>query len=285
MQRLAISQVTTRPLTLEEDLLLCQRLGCALEIAQSKLSSDPGQVREQLARIQQSGVRICSIQPATLTLFPSASAPDPRDPQARLAELAASVDLFSEYWPGLPLLTNTGADPQGNEARVWDACLMHYQTLAEHAQARGMKIALEALGPSLMNRNSILFAFDQAHEMVEQVARDSFGLCLDLYNSWQDPGLSASISAEKLFLVQLADWRRPRSLHDRRPLGQGAIPLPALLSQVAESGYAGDYVLEIFSEAVDDSLWGDKTTLIEAVETSVAFFDTFRRESGQQARA
>lgn len=279
MQALAISQITTTPLSIEEDLALCQRFGCALEIAERKLSLDPGEAREQLARIQESGVRVTSIQPRTLTIYPSASAPAPQEPEARLAELVASVDLFSPYWPDLPLVSNTGADGDGNEARVWEGCIQHYQTLAEHARQKGMRIALEALGPSLMNRNSILFAFSQAQEMVAQVGRENFGLCLDLYNSWQDPGLPTSIEhASKLFIVQLADWRRPHSLHDRRALGEGKVPLQQLLKAVAETGYTGDYVLEIFSESVPDSLWKSTATVEHAAERSIKWFDGIRSQ-------
>lgn len=273
MQSLAISQITTQPLTLEEDLQLCKRLGCGLELAENKLASDPGKAREQLAQIKDSGVRITSIQPKTLTIFPSASAPDPQSPDARLADLIASVDLFSHYWNGLPLVSNTGADPQGNESRVWAGCVEHYQTLADHAQKQGMKIALEALGPSLMNKNSILFAYSQAQELAAAVNKDSFGLCLDIYNSWQDPALMDSISAEKLFLVQLADWRRPQSLHDRRALGDGAIGLLPILRRVVECGYDGDYVLEIFSDSVSDSLWKDASTITQAIEVSSKHFN------------
>lgn len=277
MQTLAISQITTSPLSIKDDLALCQRLGCALEIAEKKLSDDPGQARDQLARIKDSGVRITSIQPRTLTIFPSASAPEPSSPEARLAKLMASVELFSEFWPGLPLVTNTGADASGNEARVWAGCVEHYRTLAAHAQDHGMRIALEALGPSLMNRNSILFTLGQAQEMVSEVDHDAFGLCLDLYNSWQDPALPAAIDrCKKLFIVQLADWRRPQSLHDRRVLGDGEIALQSLLQNIADTGYTGDCVLEIFSESVPDSLWESKATVIDAVERSVRVFDGIR---------
>ena len=277
MQALAISQITTSPLSIDDDLALCQRLGCAMEIAEKKLSAEPTQARDQLAKIKDSGVRITSIQPRTLTIFPSASAPQPSSPETRLAQLMASVELFSQFWPGLPLVTNTGADAGGNEARVWEGCIEHYRTLAAHAHDCGMRIALEALGPSLMNRNSILFAFSQAQEMVKDVDHDDFGLCLDLYNSWQDPALAAAIEhCKKLFIVQLADWRRPRSLHDRRALGDGEIALQSLLQNIADAGYTGDCVLEIFSESVPDSLWQSKDTVIDAVERSIRTFDALR---------
>lgn len=274
MQSLSISQITTKPLTLEQDVALCKRLACGLEIAEKKLSADCSEAQDQLAYIKESGVRITSIQPKTLTVFPSASATQPASPQARLENLIGSVDLFSKYWKGLPLVTNTGADPDGNEHRVWDGCVRHYQTLADHAQGQGMKIALEALAPSLMNANSILFAYSQAREMAAAVDKESFGVCLDIYNSWQDPALIDSITSDKLFLVQLADWRRPRSLHDRRALGDGNISLLPILRRLLECGYKGDYVLEIFSDSVSDSLWKDASTIIDAIEASTRVFNS-----------
>ncbi|MFK3907755.1 sugar phosphate isomerase/epimerase family protein [Pseudomonas monteilii] len=285
MQRLSISQITTQPLSIEDDLQLCRRLGCALELAEKKLSTDPQQARDQLAMIKDSGVRITSIQPRILTLYPTQSAPEPQAPEARLDALMRTVELFAGFWQDVPLVTNTGADAEGNEARVWDGCLERYPTLARHAQAHGLKIALEALGPSLMNRNSILFAFSQARELAVQVDHPAFGVCLDLYNSWQDPGLVETLSADKLFLVQLADWRRPRSLHDRRALGEGAIPLSGLLGAIVACGYTGDYVLEIFSEAVSDSLWADKGTVVQAVEASKGTFDALAMTMDRRAQS
>ncbi|MBD8473211.1 hypothetical protein IFT98_04970 [Pseudomonas sp. CFBP 8770] len=63
MQSLAISQITTKPLSIEQDLDLCRRLGCGLEIAESKLSTDYSKAKDQLAHIKESGIRITSIQP------------------------------------------------------------------------------------------------------------------------------------------------------------------------------------------------------------------------------
>ena len=276
MQNLAISQITTSPLTLIDDLQLCQRLGCPLEIAEKKLSTDRSQAQDQLAMIQESGVRITSIQPLNLTIFPSASAPDPVDAEQRLALLMKSVELFAPFFPGLALITNTGAD-HGNEAKVWDDCTHHYQTLAAHAAELGMRIALEALGPSLMNQNSILFTYGQAQEMAAAVDHPSFGVCLDIYNSWQDANLAESITSNpQPFIVQIADWRRPKSLHDRLALGDGRIALADILQAIAKTGYSDDVVLEIFSEGVADSLWHDKDTVTAAVERSQNYYQGLR---------
>lgn len=272
MQNLAISQITTAPLTLIEDLELCHRLGCPMEIAEKKLSKDQSEAHDQLAMIRESSVRITSIQPRNLTIFPSASAPEPCDPEQRLAELIRSVELFAPFFPGLALITNTGAD-NGNEGKVWDECIRHYQTLAAHAAGLNMRIALEALGPSLMNQNSILFTYGQAQEMAAAVDHLNFGVCLDIYNSWQDANLTETITSNPPpFIVQIADWRRPHSLHDRLALGDGKIPLAAILQAIVRAGYSDEFVLEIFSEGVPDSLWHDKATITNAIQRSVKSF-------------
>lgn len=89
-------------------------------------------------------------------------------------------------------------------------------------------------------------------------------------------GLLESISAQRLFLVQLADWRHPLSRHDRRALGQGHLPFCPLLEKLSAFGYHGNYVLEIFSEGVVDSLWTNKVTLVQAVEASASVFAALR---------
>lgn len=270
--RLAISQITTTPLGLARTLELARRHGFALEIAESQLTSEA----EPYEKILRSGVEVVSLQPATLTPFPTASAPEPRSPADRIQALKGSIERCAKYWPGRALVTNTGALPtEGDEHHVWEGCVAAYRELAAHAERHGMRLALEALGPSLMNRNSILYTYGQALEMVEAVGHPAFGACLDLYNSWQDPMLADVIACNPrhLFLVQLADWRRPRSFHDRRALGQGHIDLRRLLKAIAATGYAGPYVLEIFSEHVPDSLWASPDVTEQAILQSLAHFD------------
>jgi sugar phosphate isomerase/epimerase len=190
--------------------------------------------------------------------------------------MKTTIDRFSRYWPDLPLITNTGALPDsGNELEVWQGCIRYYQELADYAANKGMRLALAALGPSLMNRSTIFSTLGEAHELVEEINRDNVGLCVDLYNSWQGAALLEAImeAADKLLVVHLADWKRPRSYHDRYALGDGEIPLTELLVAINETGYAGPYVLELFSEQVPDSLWQDSTALEQALIRSQQRFE------------
>lgn len=138
-----------------------------------------------------------------------------------------------------------------------------------------MSIAIEPLSPPMMSRDSILYTFMQGYELVQAVARENVGLCLDLYNSWQDADLTDAIrlAGDRIFLTQLSDWQRPRSYFDRRTLGDGIIPVNRLLAAVNETGYDGPYVLEIFSSDVPGALWEDDDALEQAILRSKARFE------------
>jgi sugar phosphate isomerase/epimerase len=85
---------------------------------------------------------------------------------------------------------------------------------------------------------------------------------------WQNADIVEAIRAcgDRTFVVQLSDWRTPRSYQDRLIIGQGEIPLPPLLRAIHDSGYSGPYVVEIFSGDVPDSLW--KSDLASVIRDS-----------------
>jgi sugar phosphate isomerase/epimerase len=117
-----------------------------------------------------------------------------------------------------------------------------------------VRVAFEPLNAAIMNVESAIWTLEQGLRLVEQVDRPSFGLCVDLWNIWQNAAVEEAIRAcgDRIFVVQVSDWRTPRSFQDRLIVGQGAILLPPLLRAVHESGYRGPYVVEIFSGDVPD---------------------------------
>jgi len=110
---------------------------------------------------------------------------------------------------------------------------------------------------AIMNVESAIWTLPQAMQIVEEVDRDNFGICLDCWNVWQNAGIFDAIKAcgDRIFVVQVSDWRTPRSFEDRLVPGQGEIPLPGFLKTVRETGYDGAYSVEIFSKDVPDALW------------------------------
>jgi len=234
-----VSEFTTNPWPFERDIETYARLGVsAIEVCESKL--DLARIAEQMELINASGLEITSVQPKTRTLFPSASQPEPTNIGERVKLFRKTIETLAPYTPGVAYVTNTGIPPGGNIQEVMDRAATEYQGLTEFAAEHGVKIALEPL-----------------MEVVNAVDHNSFGICLDSWNVWQNAGIHAEIEAcgPKLFVVQISDWRTPRSFLDRLVPGQGEIPLPAFLAAVHAAGFRGAYSVEIFSSGVPNALW------------------------------
>jgi sugar phosphate isomerase/epimerase len=260
----SVSEFTTNPWTFEQDVEEYARLGVdAMEVCEIKL--DPARIDEQLQLITAGGLSISSVQPQTRTLFPSRSQPEPRDVNDRMARFRATIETFGSSASGLPFVTNTGIPPNGNVQQVLDTARDEYRALADFAAGYGARIALEPLNASIANVETAIWTLEQGMRVVESVDRENFGLCLDFWNIWQNAHIEEAIGAagDRMFIVQVSDWRTPRSYEDRLIVGQGEIPFPPLLRAVRDSGYQGAYELEIFSHDVPDSLWeGDLQRVI-----------------------
>jgi len=273
-----VSEFTTHPWSFEQDVETYARLGVdTIEVCEFKL--DDKRAAEQLALVGQHGLAISSVQPAVRTLFPSLSQPEPKDVPARMARFRHTIELFTGAAANVPFVTNTGIPPRGNIQQVFDTAAKDYRALAEFAGEHGARVALEPLNASIMNVESAIWTLEQAMWIVEAVDRDNFGICLDTWNVWQNAGIIAGIAAcgDRIFVVQVSDWRTPRSFQDRLIVGQGAIPLPPLLRAIYESGYRGAYSVEIFSHDVPDPLW--EADLSQVITDSRAGFEAAWREA------
>jgi sugar phosphate isomerase/epimerase len=136
-----------------------------------------------------------------------------------------------------------------------------------------MRIALEPLNPSLMNVDGAIWSLDEALDIVEEVDDSNCGVCVDTWNIWRNPHLDDAIrrAGDRIFLVQISDYRRPHTLYDRLVPGDGEIPLGEIVRTIHATGYARPYVVEIFSsESLADSLW--KRNLDDVLDASARGF-------------
>jgi sugar phosphate isomerase/epimerase len=269
--RLGISQFTTTPWGFEEDVARYAELGVqAIELCEIKLDAD--RIVEQLRLVDERCLQISSVQPVVRTLFPSRSQPDPVEVNQRMQRYRRSIELFGDRAAGVPFVTNTGIPPSGNMQEVYDTAAREYASLADFAADKGARLALEPLNASIVNVETAIWTLQQGLEIVERVDRPNFGICLDSWNIWQNADLHETIAAAgtRIFVVQLSDWRTPRSFLDRLIPGQGNIPLPSLLRAIHEAGYRGPYVVEIFSQGVPGALWeGDLNRVVAESITGV----------------
>ena len=259
-----VSEFTTNPWSFERDVETYARLGVqAMEVCEFKL--DPARLTEQMRLPAAHGLQITSVQPSVRTLFASRSQPEPPDVDARMARFRRTVEMMAPFTPGVAFVTNTGIPPDGNIQLALDTAVEKYGALADFAAEHGARIALEPLNPSIMNVETAVWTVEGAMQIVRAVGRANFGLCLDCWNVWQNAGLDDAIraSGDRIFVVQISDWRTPRSFLDRLIPGQGDIPLADFLRAVRATGFDGAYSVEIFSQGVPDALWeGDLEQVI-----------------------
>jgi len=240
-----LSEYTTWPRSFEDDVKLCVDLGIPyLEVTEFKL--DHTNFPKQLRSIAESGLRVSSVQMTIHSLFKDSLVQEPADQSRRLEHMRASIERLSPHLPeGTPFVVITGAAPNGNVARTRESRF-------------GMRLAFEPLNPVLMNTDTAIWSLTDAEQLVADVGHDKFGLCVDFWNIWQTPDVERVIerAGERIFVVQTSDYAPPRANADRRNIGEGEIPLSALVSALRRARFDGPYVLEIFSSlSLPDSIW------------------------------
>ena len=265
LPKFAVSQYTTYPLTFEQDIELYEQLGVdGIEICEEKLSDDPARAQEQLARVRESGLAVVSVQPQILSLFPNSfdRPDDPKTPKDRLNRYCSTIDLIAAAFGGqdIPLVTGGGIAPDFNFRLAHQTCRELYPQLADYAADRGLKLMFEPLNPILMNTFTFISSLNEAVKLIQDVDHANFGLNLDLWHLWQEPNIAPRIAGltVPIFAVHISDWPKayPRSFADRALPGEGIINLSELFAAIEQTGYDGQYCLEIFSdEKFDDSLW------------------------------
>lgn len=251
-----VSEFTTWRWDFQQDVDHYPKLGVqAIEVCEFKL--DPHRIREQLALIHERGLRISSAQPSVRTLFPSKSQPEPKEVRDRVSRFRRTIESFGDSARDVPFVANTGIPPGGNIQMVIEVAVQEYRLLADFAAERGAKVALEPLNASIMNLESAIWTLGQANRLVDAVDRENFGICLDFWNIWQNADIEREIkkTGDRIMVVQVSDWRIPRSDQDRLIPGQGEVPIANLMFAARKAGFSGAYSVEIFSGGVPGSLW------------------------------
>ena len=136
-----------------------------------------------------------------------------------------------------------------------------------HAQASGVKIAIEPLHPMYAADRACVNTIDQALDICELLGTD-VGVAIDVYHVWWDPYLAAAIARagrlDRIFAHHICDWLVPTTdmLLDRGMMGDGVIDLPGIRTMIEAAGYHGPQEVEIFSK---DNWWkrpGDEVLAI-----------------------
>ncbi|MFK3979045.1 bifunctional sugar phosphate isomerase/epimerase/4-hydroxyphenylpyruvate dioxygenase family protein [Micromonospora sp. NPDC050397] len=150
--------------------------------------------------------------------------------------------------------------------------------LADRAQARGMRIAYEALA---WGRH--VSTWDHSWRLVERAGHPALGLCLDSFHVLSrevSPEGIADITPGKIFYLQLADaphlsmdvlqWSR----HHRLFPGQGSFDLTDFVRRVLATGYQGPLSLEVFNDVFRQA--DPARTAVDAMRSLILLEDGLR---------
>jgi 4-hydroxyphenylpyruvate dioxygenase len=201
----------------------------------------PAQIRSRCADL---GLSIDLYQP-----FRDFDSTSPERFAANLRRAELKFDVMAELGTDLILVcSNASADAVAD----LDTLAEQLHTLAERAEARGVRIAYEALAWA-----TEVSTYERSWDAVRLADHPALGLCVDSFHilsRGSDPAGIADIPGEKLFFLQLADapymdmdvlqWSR----HYRLFPGQGTFDLPAFLGYVLTAGYTGPLSLEVFND-------------------------------------
>lgn len=262
LSRLCIHTITTKPWSLREAIEGYTKAGVpAVTVWQQHL--EPQGTRESGKMLRDSGLTVVSLCrggffPATTETERKEAVDNNRVAIDQAAAIGAPlVVLVCGAAPGMPLA----------EARA--QILDGIAAVLPHAEAAGVKLAIEPLHPMYADSRSAVNTLKQANDIVEQLGHEMVGVTVDVYHLWWDPGLEAEIkrASDWLLSFHVSDWRTPTRdiLNDRGLMGEGCINIREIRRWVEAAGFSGYNEVEIFS----NEYWsGDQAEFVERIKTA-----------------
>lgn len=260
--RLCLHTITTRPWSIDE---VCARYPAAgiagVTVWRQWLDRrDPAAVGRQL---RDSGLRVVSL--CRGGFFPAV---DPQRRREAIDDNRRAIDEAAAL--GAPLVVLVcGADPRQPLAVSREQIADAVAAILPHAEACGVRLAIEPLHPMYADNRSAINTLRQANDLCRRLDSPWLGVTVDVYHVWWDPDLEAEIArcgaAGRIFSLHVCDWRTPTEdlLNDRGLMGEGCIPIRQIRGWVERAGFAGPIEVEIFS----NRYWAmDQNEFIERIK-------------------
>jgi len=251
--RLALNHATTKRWPLEQAVAACAGAGLAgIGLWREEVSAYGLEATAKLVR--DAGVPVTSLCRGGFF-----GAEDWFDDNRRAIDEAAALGA-----PTLVLVS--GGLPPGS--RDVDAARAHVGAavgaLVPHAQAAGVRLAIEPLHPMFCSDRCVVSTLAQALDLAEPYPVEAVGVVVDTYHLWWDDQVWAQIAragtAGRIACFQVADWITPLPegvLLGRGLPGTGCIPLRRFREAVDAAGYDGPVEVEVFHADVWDRPGGE----------------------------
>ncbi|MEU4242583.1 TIM barrel protein [Actinoplanes sp. NPDC026619] len=238
-----------------------------IELFENDLLVSPFSPAEIRARCADLGLTIDLYQP-----FRDFEGVKPEQLAANLARAEHKFDVMAELGTDLVLVCSSVSPATIDDD---DLAAEQLALLADRAQARGMRIAYEALA---WGQN--VSTWDHSWRIVQQADHPALGLCLDSFHVLSrevSPDGISGITDGKIFFLQLADAPRLSmdvlqwSRHHRLFPGQGSFDLTGFVRRVLDAGYRGPLSLEVFNDVFRQA--DPVRTAVDAMRSLIALED------------
>jgi sugar phosphate isomerase/epimerase len=241
--RVSLSAISTFSWTLEEDLAFYATAGVdaiGASIAKLEAAGEDG-----ARRVRDAGLRVTNL----IGIGPFPLADRARWDAAR-ARVRRALDAADTLGAECLILTTGPAGPLPWEDAA-DALEEVLAPAVDAAAARGIPFGLE-------HTNSLRVDVGFVHTLrdtVDLARRLGVGVCVELNACWAERSLAATIrdGMDVFRIVQVSDYAvGTLSTPNRLVPGDGDIPLPRILGQLLDAGYAGVFDLELIGPRIDE---------------------------------
>jgi sugar phosphate isomerase/epimerase len=261
LSRLCVHTITTKPWKIEEAARHFSAAGVGgITVWRDALSGR--NIRETGAMLRESGLQVVSLCRGGFFSHSEAGGrqvaiDDNKRAVDEAVDLGAPhVVLVSGAVPGQPLTESRKQIRDG------------ISSVIPHAEAAGVKLAIEPLHPMYADTRSAINTLGQANDMAEELDSPWVGIAADVYHLWWDPALETEIYRcgrnGHLLAFHICDWKTPTTdlLNDRGLMGEGCINVRQIRGWVEKAGFRGFNEVEIFS----NQYWsGDQSLFLEKI--------------------
>jgi sugar phosphate isomerase/epimerase len=261
--RLSVSTISSRHLTLDQDLALYAELGIPrVGLAMAKLRAYG--YANAARRMASEGVAVtgvCGVNP--IRLGDEEAWPEGRSDLLDCAEAAAAM--------GAPTVVVTSGAPG---RLTWEQAAKRLSAALAPVLAACEPLGI-TLGLEHSNALRLDVGFVQTLADAVDLARDmGCGVCMEVNACWMERGLAATLrrSADVLTLVQVSDYVVGTAASpDRAVPGDGDIPLESVLGEVLDAGYDGLFEIELIGPRIEAE--GYASAIVRAVERTGRILD------------
>jgi len=252
MAQLSVNETTTFRWSFEEDVTNYAAAGIpAIGVWRQKLSDFGEEKGAEL--LQESGLKV-----SHLFWAGGFTGSDGRSFRASVDDAKEALRTASTMKAGnLTVFSGARAGHTHNHARrLFRDALLELAPMAAELQ---VTLAVEPMHPGCAADFTFLTSLDDVLSLLDAVDSPCVKIVLDTYNLGFDANLVRRIPeiASRIAMVHLGDGRQPpQGEQNRCRLGEGIVPLAAIVDALAAAGYDGFYDVELLGEEFEPSDYG-----------------------------